>query len=122
MKNSTASHDSADRVSRRRSRIEDIVLDVLQRRLAGEKLPDEVVLARHPGLLPELAEELSLAEELRDVEQSESSKLAGPSGTFNGLTVRCPHCREPAQLDAETSLRDVLCGHCGSSEPRRYPS
>ena len=48
----------------RTSRIEEIVLDVLHRRLTGEELTYEQVAAQHPELMPELGEELQLAAEL----------------------------------------------------------
>jgi hypothetical protein len=40
------------------ARVRDVVEDCLRRRNAGERLSDEEVIAGHPGLMPELGDEL----------------------------------------------------------------
>ncbi|MHB9048253.1 MAG: WD40 repeat domain-containing serine/threonine protein kinase [Pirellulales bacterium] len=118
-------------------RIRRIVDECLDRRARGEESPDEPVLAAHPDLMPELAEELGklrlIATARRKAEESgsragEQAALSDAANTLaaeveislgtspeaRGLRVRCPDCHAPVEIDAESALSDLTCDACGS--------
>ena len=95
----------------RTARIESVVLDVLQRRLAGEDVQDEQVRAQHADLMPELGEELALVTEMQRDGVTEAVESARPSGA---LRIRCPHCQQPMEILADTPFSDINCSVCGS--------
>ena len=98
---------------KRASSIEQVLLPHMQRRLQGEDVTDDELLAQHPDLMPELAEQLGLFREM--------SKLRAGNQTMGNATpdsgvmrIRCPHCRESVGVPADASLRDITCRGCGS--------
>ena len=112
----TDAYDSQDRDAQ----IEKLVFDVLQRRDLGEALPDEEVIAAHPGLMPELAEELKLLASLQDDEVAENDVIAAtvdtgsPIPDSRALRIRCPHCHKPMDVQSDTPFSDINCSTCGS--------
>jgi serine/threonine protein kinase len=65
-----------DAHSRRSAAVDRLVDDVAARRSRGEHVPDDELIAAHPELLPELAEELEVLRELRLAELA--AQKAGP--------------------------------------------
>ena len=55
---------SPSRSATRSDLVRDVIQDCFRRRTAGEQLPDDVLLAAHPELLPELASELDKLRQL----------------------------------------------------------
>jgi eukaryotic-like serine/threonine-protein kinase len=106
-----------DRVT---SRIRAVVNQYLQRRAAGESLPDNDLIALHPELMPRLAEELRKAA-LRSVPRDVAAQNIDSDtrayqqlGTYSGhLQVRCPDCHAPMEVAMDTHLTDLSCGACG---------
>lgn len=123
----------------RRDRVRRVIDECLQRRAAGEPLPDDELLASHP----ELGEEL--AEELRKLRLVAAARLKAEGGTPPAdrhaptppepadrpphesraeapRWTRCPNCRNALPLEDDPSLaavpaggiRDHPCPHCGS--------
>ncbi|HKQ48076.1 MAG TPA: tetratricopeptide repeat protein [Phycisphaerae bacterium] len=66
-------------VDARQARLLPVIEDVIARRLSGEDLSDEAILAAHPELMPDLNELLS---ELRNVEAARG-RATGSSGILN---------------------------------------
>lgn len=111
--------DDASNQRRRLEQVEKVVFDALQRRLIGEQVSNEELIAAHPDLLPELAEELALAANI-DGESAAASHLTATldfaaSERSSGLLVRCPHCGQPVEVAADAPFTNVACSNCGSS-------
>ncbi|HOW73327.1 MAG TPA: protein kinase [Phycisphaerae bacterium] len=63
----------------RASRIQAVLDDCIQRRLAGESLSDEQIIATHPDLMPELGDELRKLGRIQ-----EARRAANQASTVNG--------------------------------------
>ncbi len=115
---SQSTHDYSNGPPDRAAQIENIVIGVLQRRARGESIDDQEVIGQHADLMPELAEELRLADELEQTAQAEDSQesTAPTASTADSrmLTIRCPHCHKPEAILADTPFTDVTCSSCGS--------
>ena len=94
----------------RAARIDAVIIDVLQRRLTGEHLPDEQVFVEYSELLPELEEELVIAAEMQRLD--ETTAAVTPAGGSGSLTVRCPNCQHPVAVFANASFSDINCTAC----------
>jgi len=99
----------------RATRIRRVIEDCLRRRGGGDDLPDEHILAEHPDLLPELAEELRKLVEIRSNERPEGS---APSTAFlvgNGqppAQFLADLARFPDEATAKPSLpEDAIPGY-----------
>ena len=116
----------------RQSRIRSICREYLTRWAAGEAVSDAQIAAEHPDLLPELLTELSKVRRIAaagasdrvstsaiDAARKESTIAAPQQETTDhasdGLQVRCPHCRESIDADADQTWTDVTCSGCGES-------
>ena len=68
------SSSSQNRLLDRRERIRRVVFDLVRRRCVGDEVSDESVLAQHPDLLPELADELKKVQSIHGAfEQADDS-------------------------------------------------
>jgi Protein kinase domain len=106
------------------ARVRDVINDCLQRRATGETIADDVLIAIHPELMPELNEELRKlrlnaaarenAAEPIGTEAATRSHYDSDTGSASGqLSVRCPGCHAPMTVAVDTSLTDLTCGSCG---------
>ena len=57
-------------MSSRSDCIDQVIQDYLTRRLAGDEVPDDSLIALHPDLMPELGEQLHRLRLLRQAEQA----------------------------------------------------
>lgn len=84
----------------------------------GADDPQAVVLARHPALEAKI---LATSHYATIADLSAGSLGRGRSvpeeSSQQGLSIRCPHCRQRFAVDAETQLDDVVCSRCGSTIP-----
>jgi len=100
-------------------RIERVVDDVLGRRLAGERVPDDLVIRNHLGLMPELGERLKA---LKLVERAARLTKSDPPGRkkpnkpdqpdqryVQGL---CPYCKSQYRIRAELAAKKIRCRQC----------
>ena len=95
----------------------------MRRRVAGEALSDDEVLAEFPELTEMLLGELT---KLRRIEMAairadahsatdtESAWHDVTPATLGQLRMRCPHCREPSEISSDTPLAEIVCQNCGS--------
>ena len=93
--------------------IEQVLLTHMERCLHGEDVIDDELVAQHPDLMPELAEQLRLFREMADLRAGSETMENAVAGS-GMLSVRCPHCRESVRVPADASLRDIICRGCGS--------
>lgn len=112
----------------RAGQIRGVIEGVLARRSRGETISDESLCQLHPGLLPELAEELRklrLIQRAREqAEQTDSKPSAAGTETAayepahirqrlsQSLHIRCPLCHEPLEIVADQPLDDIPCTAC----------
>ncbi len=112
---------AAARTPSRIETIRELVRNCFQRRWAGEVLTDEVVIAGHSDLLPELAAELAKLHKLeaawQAAEHVEDDGLphAATAEAEQALCVRCPHCHTPTPVFVADSLTDIVCSSCGTN-------
>jgi tetratricopeptide (TPR) repeat protein/tRNA A-37 threonylcarbamoyl transferase component Bud32 len=114
-----------------------LIDDVLRRRAAGEEVSDHSLIAAHPHLMPELAEELRrlrLIEAARGKAEQQSAEGSGQPAVQDtedqgpprqrpvegppearGLHVRCPHCHHPVEIVEDRPWTEIRCSICGSS-------
>src|SRR5262249_53698779 len=78
------------------------------RRASGESISDQSILAAHPQLMPELAEELARLKLIAQARQN--AKL---DSLHSSLRLRCPHCQAPQSVSADSSLTGITCSSCG---------
>ncbi|MDC0936231.1 serine/threonine-protein kinase, partial [Pirellulales bacterium] len=91
----------------------------------GRPLTRDALIDVHPQIGPQLRTALE-----RDVGLDGERGGADPSATVDAdraepappggsgsreLHIRCPHCREPVELLADTPLADISCRGCGST-------
>ena len=101
--------------NQRSSLIEHVLLVHIQRRLQGEHVVDDELLAQYPELMPELAEGLQLFREMAGLRvANETPERVNPGSDIGILNIRCPHCREAVEVPAEACLNDITCSGCGS--------
>ena len=94
-------------MSDRRRRCQEIVLAVMKRRADGESVPDEIVLARHPDLVPELEEELRRARILRmAAERADAKDGPSPSRPERPVALPPPSADPRKPADASRPLGD----------------
>jgi WD40 repeat protein len=92
----------------------------------GESIPDESLVAAHPELMPELAEQLrhvrlfrAACRQVEHVNRERQATSSRPDEVIvkdsapRGLHVRCPHCRTPVELPVEGHVTDITCNSCG---------
>jgi tetratricopeptide (TPR) repeat protein len=99
-----------------------LVQDCLRRQSTGEHLDVDAIIAAHPELLPELADELFRLKVIeaawlnaeQTISQSEASTpsdlIPSPSGV---LRILCPGCDVPIDIMAEISATQFTCEQCG---------
>ena len=107
------SDDSSSTDEQRSSHVDQVLQAHIQRRFEGEDVNDEELVAQHPELLPELAEQLRIHSEIVN-ERVANQALETADVRSGDLTVRCPHCHEKIQVPADASLNDLTCSGCGS--------
>jgi WD40 repeat protein len=104
--------------------VQAIVDDCLARRMAGEVITDDSIVADNPDLLPELEAALRhvqlvqaacRAAEQNDAASIENGSPRAASAADSSLTVRCPHCHSPMPLAGDASLSSLTCSACGNS-------
>jgi serine/threonine protein kinase len=105
------------------ARVRAVLEDCLTRRAAGEAVSDESLIAAHPELMPELADELrklrliagarERADEFRHLEP-ETRTYRHSDMASGRLEVRCPSCHTPMEVAVDTVLTDLTCSACGS--------
>ena len=87
----------------------------------GKRFTREALIDVHPQIRGELVAAL---EHDRDLEGTSGASLPlAPAATpashgtdgSRELHIRCPHCREPVELLADTPLEDISCRGCGST-------
>ncbi|MCA9148640.1 MAG: protein kinase [Planctomycetales bacterium] len=109
----------------RRTKILDLVTQVLERQDRGESIDSEQLASQHPDLMPELAEELSrqqmIAAIRRNFEQGAHGSLADITPDVSrqsldtaSLVVRCPHCANTVEILADLPWSDITCVGCGN--------
>ncbi len=114
-----------DSSAARNAQLQAVIDDCRCRRLAGDVVSDEMLIAAHPELMPELAEELrklrliATARErvakATDTEVATRSRHKSDTGSGSGhLEVRCPNCHAPMEVAVDTQLTDLTCSSCGS--------
>ena len=88
-------------------RIHTIVDDCLVRRMAGELISDESIIAAHPSLMPHLAEWLHGLHLLGAVE-----KQAEPnSNSDRDAHLGCPYCDAELTIDQDMPFTCPKCGN-----------
>jgi len=101
------------------SRIQSAVQSVVRRRIAGEVVPDDVVLSEYAELAEFLPAELAklrlieAAERRADALLSTAVSSLASAPTPGRLRIRCPHCREPFETPSDSPLSDFVCESCG---------
>src|SRR3954465_4261006 len=106
-------------------RLRNVVDDCLRRRAAGEHLPDEVIIAANPVLMPALGDELRKLRLIAAAcDRAQQTAGLGPdtvpghdsgiSSSSGNLEVRCPSCHTPTDVAVDTPLTDLTCSSCGS--------
>jgi len=100
-------------------RLHSVIQRVARRRIAGEVLPDDAVLAEYSELAEFLPTELAKlrlieAAGLRaDALLSTAVSSLASAPTPGQLRIRCPHCREPFEVSGDTLLAELVCESCG---------
>ncbi len=95
--------NAADAMDARRQRIRRVTADCIRRRHAGEALTDEQVVSEHPGLMPELAEELRRLALVQQAAQR-SGPPPDPDPTTDGPVGADPLGGTPADADASSQI------------------
>ncbi len=88
--------------------------DCFRRRLAGEPILEQTIVAAHPDLMPELAAELDKLRLLEAAWREAESRGSAPARGESPLRVRCPDCHTPTDVHQRDSLADLTCSSCGS--------
>ncbi|HEY3246483.1 MAG TPA: protein kinase, partial [Phycisphaerae bacterium] len=104
--------DTAPPDEERRTRVQQLVREVVARRSAGERCSDEDLIAAHGELMPELAQAL------RDLAMIEEARRHAAAGT---PTSTCPEPRDalsrgaliPSQVGAVQLIREIGRGGMG---------
>ena len=120
---------STDR-SDKHSSIQLLVDEFLSACAEGSSPSIESLVESHPGLMPELEQELRKARMIavarrkvrhdttKIMTAADSQKTRGPtendSTNMDGLSVRCPNCRAPIQIFVDTPWTEITCTACGS--------
>lgn len=129
----SAGSSSDPRRNERRSRIRQIILDVERRRAAGETVTEEALLADHPELVPELAQELEKLRRIgRALDEAEDAKYeqalarmgrewsdeqsTAEAGEDIGGTARIEWAHGDGLSTGESSCGESLAGFGGSSQ------
>ena len=94
-------------VQQRKQQIHRLLRDCVARRAAGEVIPDAALIADHPHLMPELADELRYLR-VMDAAQRQAMRNSSPR-----LVIRCPECRHSTAVEIESSISEVTCSACG---------
>lgn len=105
------------------SRVQTVVENVVRRRVAGETLSDDKVLAAFPELSEMLLVELTklrvieAAERRAEAQSTRDTGAAWDHGTSQSsrqLRIRCPLCREPFECPTDIEIAEIVCAKCGS--------
>ncbi len=111
------SNESGSASADKAARIRQLLEDFLRRRMAGEILADHTIIAAHPDLMPELAEELrklALIQEADQIARQEESTAMGSSGLSPSPTARAtPTSLPPDSFAGYELLREVHRGGQG---------
>ncbi|MFO0899980.1 MAG: protein kinase [Pirellulales bacterium] len=105
---------SSARRTRRAEQARCVVQDCFRRRLAGEPILEQTIVAAHPDLMPELAAELDKLRLLEAAWHEAESRGSAPARGESPLRVRCPDCHTPTDVHQHDSLADLTCSSCGS--------
>ena len=94
-------------------RIERVVDDVLQRRLAGEDVSDDTVIRHHLDLMPELGERLEALKLVeRDARLVQAARPRRKKPTKRYVEGTCPYCNSQYRIRAELTDHKIRCRHC----------
>jgi hypothetical protein len=113
----------------RNARVQAVLDERLRRRGAVDEVSDVSLIAAHPGLMPELGEELR---KLRIIAAAREQAFAPPSPNHGqtiehkpstkrhhkdsrGLHIRCPHCSNFVEVITDTPYEEICCSACGSN-------
>lgn len=115
---------AAQPATEREQEIRQVVAHCRWLRAQGTPAPDDDILARHPQLLPELAEELrklriiaAAHDAAPPVDTSEQVTVdhTPTRKESRGLQIRCPHCSNFVEVISDTAFAEICCSLCGSS-------
>jgi WD40 repeat protein/serine/threonine protein kinase len=88
-----------------------VILDCIRRRTAGEILSDDAIIRAHPELAPELANHLG---KLRVIEAARRQARSATEYLRKGLRICCPNCHNFVELLPDARLLKMPCPSCGS--------
>ncbi|HUW82703.1 MAG TPA: protein kinase [Phycisphaerae bacterium] len=106
----------------RTKRLQRVLDDVLRLRAAGEALPDDVVAAEHPDLMPELGERLKALHVIEQAQWRANGNANGSSADADHIQGRCPKCSGHWRVRASQAGRRFRCRKCGATFTADAPS
>ena len=93
--------------------VDDLLAEIVERRLAGQSPDIEALLAAHPDKADELRTRLKALGQLEHL-WAGSPAVAPPAGG-RPVQVRCPQCNAPIELSEGTEFSAIACTSCGCS-------
>lgn len=91
-----------------------ILASYLERLDRGDACDENELIAAHPLHAADLGDYFSAQRNIREGLGLAASPTT-PSTAARRLSIRCPHCAQTTAVDADSTLKEIVCTSCGST-------